>query len=563
MKAQTNESCGKLKLIITTAIIFLLTMSAAAAAAIGVRQPDLLGEDDNIVLSEGWTDTFGHMLSFPTHPDAQSGSVFTYTLHLPEDTDALRAPVLYFTARYLNARFYLDGELLGESLAQPAGAEDTQGTVFTLLPLPEDHAGAELRIDVDLLLGENVSYEVPAPILGSQCSIIAAIWRRNGLSVLVDIFIFCFGIILLLFGLQKGSMGRERTFLFTGLFALCFSLYSLCTSDMLHLLCRNAYLIYLFEFLLLAVLPIPLAAAFAERCRPPYRQLLQADLALLIVNLIFQAAAHFFTPLEVRDTVFLTHGMMLLSLGVMVPSLLLGWDGERRWWTVITFSPILLGALVDLALFYGTKYFRDSFWVKIGVLVFILLQTYTLVKDYLEHYENDLKADVYRRMAYVDALTGLGNRAAFEQKIIELERTLPQLTALWCVSADVNGLKQVNDTLGHAAGDMLIRGAAEVLRSAHCPCCTIFRTGGDEFVLFITNQPEEVVLQSMIRVSEAIAAYEKSHGQALSIALGWDGFQFDGADTVGELVSRADGQMYAKKRQWKEQHTSEEKEGSL
>lgn len=62
-----------------------------------------------------------------------------------------------------------------------------------------------------------------------------------------------------------------------------------------------------------------MAAAFAERCRPPYRQLLQADLVLLIVNLIFQTAAHFFTPLEVRDTVFLTHGMMLLSLGVMCP----------------------------------------------------------------------------------------------------------------------------------------------------------------------------------------------------------------------------------------------------
>lgn len=490
------------------------------------------------------------------------GSVFTYSLRLPEGEDMLRAPVLYFTARYLNASIYLNGDLLGQSLAQPPGAEDTQGTVFTLLPLPVDHAGQELRIEVELLLGENVSYEVPAPIIGSQCGIISTILRKNLLSVLVDIFVFCFSIILLLFGLQKGSVRRERTFLFMGLFALCFALYSLCTSDALHLFCSNSYFIYLFEFLLLAVLPIPMAAAFAERCRPPYRQLLQADLVLLIVNLIFQTAAHFFTPLEVRDTVFLTHGMMLLSLGVMVPSLLLGWSGGRRWWTVITFSPIFLGALVDLTLFYGTKYFRDSFWVKIGVLVFILLQTYSLVRDYLEHYENDLKTDVYRRMAYVDALTGLGNRAAFERKIDELESILPQLTALWCVSADVNGLKQVNDTLGHAAGDDLIRGAADALRAAHCPCCTIFRTGGDEFVLFITDQPEEIVSQSMDRINEAIAAYGKDHDQALSMALGWDSFQFDSADTVGELVSRADERMYAKKRSCKEQRASEEKEAS-
>ena len=550
-----------LHLLTAAAMCLLLAAAGFAALHLGVPHQDLLDVRDDRVLAEGWTDAAGAAVTLPDFPDHRSGAVCTYTLRLPEDGPPPRAPVLWFTARYLNARFYLDGVPLGESLARPAGAADTQGTVFTLLPLPADYAGRELKIEVELLLGERVSYEVPAPHLGSRGGIVSAILRGGLPSVLVDVFIFCFSVILLLFGLQRGPVRQERTFLYTGLFALCFALYSLCTSNVLHLVCTDSYFIYVFEFLLLALLPIPLAAAFAERCRPPYRQLLRADLALLTGNLFLQAGLHFLTPLEVRSTVFLTHSAMVVSLAVMVPSLLRGWDGRSRRQMAVIFSPVLAGALADLALFYGTRYFRDSFWVKIGVMVFILLQTYSLVRDYLEHYESDLKADVYRRMAYVDALTGLGNRASFERRIAELERELPALASLWCVSADVNSLKQVNDTRGHAAGDELIRGAADLLRGALSPACSVYRTGGDEFVAFLTDQPEEAVRRRLDRVVRAQEAYRQTHGIDLSIALGCDRFRFDGADTVSELISRADARMYEEKRLAKKRRAAPEEAG--
>lgn len=553
MKQATAGRTPQKNTFLAAAVLLLFGGVWLACLRQGVPHPALLSAGEHLVLETGWRTEGGEATVFPAFPQA-GGGVRSYTLRLPSAGSGLRAPMLFFTARYVNARFYLDGQLLGESLARPAGAVSTQGKVFTLLALPPDYAGRELRLEAELLLGKSVSYELPAPIISSRSGVISIIVSRDLLPALVDLFIFCCSLILLLFGLQRGPVRHERTFLYTGLFAACFALYSLCTADLPHLLCGNSYLIYVFEFLLLALVPIPLVAAFAGQCRPSFRRLLQADLVLLFANLLLQAGLHFFTPLELRTTVFLTHGCMLVSLGVLTPALLWGWSGEGRLRTILTFAPIFLGALADLALFYGTKSFRSSFWIKIGVLLFVLLQTYGLVHDYLKHCESDLKASIYRRMAYVDSLTGLGNRAAFEQKIAELEKALPRLSTLWCLCADVNGLKQVNDTQGHAAGDQLIRAAADALRAVSCRHCSLYRTGGDEFVLFIADQPEQAVAQGLACLEQAQKEYCKTHGLELSLAVGLDRFRFGGADTVHDLVCRADAQMYAHKRRWKKAH---------
>ena len=76
--------------------------------------------------------------------------------------------MLFFTSRYINAYFYLDDVLLGESLAKPQGAASSLGEVYTVLQLPEDYAGRQLRLEIELMLGKHVSYEIPAPVIGSQ-----------------------------------------------------------------------------------------------------------------------------------------------------------------------------------------------------------------------------------------------------------------------------------------------------------------------------------------------------------------------------------------------------------
>ena len=90
-----------------------------------------------------------------------------------------------------------------------------------------------------------------------------------------------------------------------------------------------------------------------------------------------------------------------------------------------------------------------------------------------------------KHVSFTDTLTGLYNRTYFEEKAKELlsEEYLP----VGVIMGDANGLKLVNDTLGHSEGDELLKLIAQVLSDVCNEGQLIFRTGGDEYVILITN----------------------------------------------------------------------------
>lgn len=99
--------------------------------------------------------------------------------------------------------------------------------------------------------------------------------------------------------------------------------------------------------------------------------------------------------------------------------------------------------------------------------------------------------DRVERLATTDPLTGLGNRRAIDQRADELfSAAVRHGTNISCIAIDLDGLKIVNDTLGHAAGDSLIQTAAEVVRATLRKSDIVARTGGDELVILLPHTEE-------------------------------------------------------------------------
>jgi diguanylate cyclase (GGDEF)-like protein/PAS domain S-box-containing protein len=150
-----------------------------------------------------------------------------------------------------------------------------------------------------------------------------------------------------------------------------------------------------------------------------------------------------------------------------------------------------------------------------------------------------------------DQLTGLFNRSFFDAEIDRMKSSRHYPVSV--VMADIDGLKLVNDSFGHAAGDSLIKRAAQALRESFRGEDMVARIGGDEFAAILPAADEQVVKEAIKRVLACQEEFSRTDGEhTLSISLG--SATAKNADQLGEALRLADSRMYYYKKRKQEQH---------
>lgn len=153
-----------------------------------------------------------------------------------------------------------------------------------------------------------------------------------------------------------------------------------------------------------------------------------------------------------------------------------------------------------------------------------------------------------RRLAFTDTLTGLANRRAVDECLAAaLERHGRDGTVVSLVMCDLNGLKRVNDTYGHAAGDRLLERFGSVLSlcAARLPDGLAARLGGDEFCLLAAGPEPDRVFQVASEVCRRARTLGMGEGVACGIAS--TGVGLDGPATARRLFRIADAAQYRAK----------------
>jgi len=156
-----------------------------------------------------------------------------------------------------------------------------------------------------------------------------------------------------------------------------------------------------------------------------------------------------------------------------------------------------------------------------------------------------------RQHATVDELTGLANRRGFfalgEHELLVAARTRAAIALLF---VDVDGLKRVNDKLGHAMGDQLLKEAADVIRETIRTSDLAGRLGGDEFCVLLMGDPELDPHRAVERMRATTAIHNQRPGRAfhLSLSIGLSAIPPGRSVTLEELIDAADEGMYEDKR---------------
>lgn len=181
--------------------------------------------------------------------------------------------------------------------------------------------------------------------------------------------------------------------------------------------------------------------------------------------------------------------------------------------------------------------------------------------DGTAHYRIGLFADISNRkiseeiiwrQANYDALTGLPNRHMLNDRLRqEIKKAHRSGLLMAVLLIDLDRFKEINDTLGHAMGDLLLKEAARRLTSCVRDSDTVARQGGDEFIVILADLEDSAVIDRIAHsiLGKFAAPFQLRHEMAyISASIGITLFPLDGAEE-GVLLANADQAMYAAKNQ--------------
>jgi len=193
--------------------------------------------------------------------------------------------------------------------------------------------------------------------------------------------------------------------------------------------------------------------------------------------------------------------------------------------------------------------------VLIFIFVFGMIGTMVLMRIfYIKHH------DKLQKEVDLDLLTGLNNKMATERKIKQYLTDHPETAAMLCV-LDLDNFKEINDNLGHVAGDDVLKMIGEMLRERFGDDHIVGRVGGDEFIIFIkVITSTAATLAEMEKVRDLIVAPVMLGETEISVSVSIGAAEYPGnASDFKELYKTADKALYQAKKNGKNQLCQAEK----
>ena len=270
----------------------------------------------------------------------------------------------------------------------------------------------------------------------------------------------------------------------------------------------------------------------------------------LVINTAFQVVAAFFGWMITIDAhnnyahgplyfVYIIEYLCVIAI-VIVEFLIYGKGFVRQnRYSLYSIMTLVLAGILLQEIFGGE--FRTAY-------ISLTLGAALLFIHYVEYAQLDAEDRIneQERMLNYDALTGLLNRYAYSKALNKFDADGELPNNLAAVSIDINGLKMVNDSLGHTAGDELICGAAKCIKEVYGEVGRCYRTGGDEFIV-LANIDREKADALLNQLSDKTNLWDGTLIHNLSLSAGYALVSEYSGVSAEKLVYFADRGMYEEK----------------
>jgi diguanylate cyclase (GGDEF)-like protein len=475
---------------------------------------------------------------------------------------------LNFRSKNVNFKLSVDGKTVytfSPNLHNLTGK--SYGSCFHCVPLKPQDAGKTVVLTAYPAYSDNSGF-FNLIQLGSSGAYYHAFLRTHIIPYLMCMTIIILGIIMLALSLTTHGSGlMEFNMQWLGTLAILLGTWSSMQTLVPQMLYGSAVLFHGLNYLLLILLPYPAIQFTNSLLNVPRRFYPRMGSLLVATDFIVCALLNYCRILDFHESLPLVHLSLLFTV-VLIGEMFFqdtrycrqhNIQEQKRSRPLLTaFFFFLTLSLLDLARYVFTNRGADDvgYFMRLGMLLFFVILFVHSFQLILRQMKLAGKAEAIRRVAYTDALTGIPNRSAFLKKERELNEHIcaGSVTQVLVCQFDINDLKLVNDTYGHASGDRHIRAAADALTRSFGKYGACFRVGGDEFTAFLlSDNPQERYQQCYAALIKA--EYRYNHQPdiivPLRIACGQAVFSVNSGMTLEQAETWADRDMYETKRQMK------------
>ena len=489
------------------------------------------------------------MISLPEFLDVQGELWLRATLNY--SFEGANTPSLILQANHTFMDFYLNGEPIYSVPEQ----DHSLGNYFTHIPLPTQIEDGVLEIRITVPEKGIKRIQVPALFIGDEAAYLKSMICHDIPSLLLNIFILFCGVVMMMMLLLAEHQREGRLgVLLKGSMAINCALYFMCETCCVVYLAKIPALVYFMDMVSFAMIaPLLLTLVGWEQEGWP-RKLLCVAAAPCFANVVVQLALALSGVAELRSMLIVTQIFQVMGILAVLISIAYCVANKKRVRVLYSAAFMAVCGAVDLVLFWLELSQNNMFFMKIGILLYLLQQMYGYIRQLVEQSARKTREVYYKALAMQDAMTQCYSRAAYEIDKAEWGRQGCRTV----FSMDLNNLKQTNDLYGHSEGDRLINAFGDILRHVFQAWGKCYRVGGDEFWAFCDDLPAGQAQRMQQQAFEAAKKYNETGSLAvkLTFAIGVAHTQ----ETKGDLdkaLELADERMYENKRSMKqveEQH---------
>ena len=511
----------------------------------------LFHNDELYTLNTDWTyfDENGNdqVIELPAHLTAGHDDSVSISHRIPNEYRFLTHLSILSTHQNLEA--YIDDELIyaRSSNLQNGFFDVPTNSVWDIIELPQGCEGKIITLIISSSYNDYAG-KISEIYVGSKSALIIQNLMSSGWNLMVALITLLIGVIIVVVYLfLKRLLTMNKSLMCLGWFCILCSVWMIMESNLTQIFIANEYVISALTSLTLMTFPIPFIMFISYTDHIHYKKIIYI-FAYIFIGTAFTLI--FLQLLDIYDfyqTSFIVWFEDFVLLGMVLLTLLLELikykNKDLKVFTIAS-SILFLFSIIEL-LTYRFRSSNTGVIFQCGFIIFTGILLWDSLRKVVDVVKLSESAKHYKFLATRDLLTNCRNRVSYSRDMDRISRD----RNITIYIADMDNMKNINDTYGHHIGDEVIVLCSQCLLNVFGH--RVYRIGGDEFVMIqydLDHKKREKLLKDFKNICEK-ANDDSPHPFTMSIGYAIYDKEID--KTIYDTVKRADKDMYARKRKAK------------